>query len=333
MRVIIIGGTRFIGPEVVRQLLRQGHEITVFHRGETNDERTVGARHILGDRASLVSFRDQFQNYRPDLVLDMFPHTRADARLLADTFRGIVPRVVAISSMDVYRGYGVLWNTEKSPVLDPPFTEDSPLRTSNQPHGEKFDKISVEKIVMNQPDFRGTILRLPMVYGKSDRQHRLHQYLKRMDDGRKFILLDEIMAEWKWTRGYVENVAAAICMAIVNNRAAGKIYNVGEKHTSTERAWIEKIARCVRWPGRIVTMPDDNLPEHLRSEYNFKQHMECDTSRIGSELGYTEPIKFEEAMIRAVDWERKHPPAKIKPEDFDYDAEDKALEAYESVKA
>ncbi len=333
MRVIIIGGTRFIGPEVVRQLLRQGHDITVFHRGETSDERTIGARHILGDRANLVSFREQFKSFRPDLILDMFPFTEFDARLLVDTFRGIVPRVVAISSMDVYRGYGVLWNTEKGPIMETPFTEDSPLRTSNQPHGENFDKITVEKIVMNQSDFRGTILRLPMVFGKNDRQHRLHEYLKRMDDGRPIILLDEMMAEWKWTRGYVENVAAAICMAIVNGKAAGQIYNVGEKHTSTELAWIEKIARCVRWPGRIVTMPDDDLPEPLRSEYNFKQHMECDTSRIGNELGFVNPVKFEEAMIRTIEWERNNPPDKIDPKDFDYGAEDEALETYESARA
>ncbi len=332
MRVTIIGGTRFIGPEVVRQLLRQGHEVTVFHRGQTNDPRTTAARQILGDRAHLPSFRNEFQKTRPDIVLDMMPMNETDAGLLVETFRGLVSRVVAISSMDVYRGYGILWNTENSPILPTPFTENSPLRTSNQPHGEEHDKISVERVVMNQSDLQGTILRLPMVYGKNDRQHRLFEYLKRMDDNRPAILLDENRAGWRWTRGYVENVAAGICLALTEARAAGKIYNIGEPHTLTEAGWVEKIARCVRWPGRLVFMPADCLPEHLKTTYNFKQDMDVSSHLIREELGYEEPIQFEEALIRTVAWERSHPPDDIDPADFDYAAEDEALHAFEAAR-
>jgi nucleoside-diphosphate-sugar epimerase len=333
MRVIIIGGTRFIGPEVVRQLLAQGHEVAVFHRGQTDDERASEARHIIGDRADLPDFRSKFEAFRPDIALDMIPMTQAEAGFLVETFRGIVPRIAAISSMDVYRGYGVLWNTEEGPVQPIPFTEDSPLRSSNQPHGDKHDKIAVERIVMNQPDFYGTILRLPMVYGKNDRQHRLFEYIKRMDDNRQVILLDEMHARWKWTRGYVDNVAAAICLAITNNMATGRIYNVGESRALTEAEWIEKIARCVRWPGRVVTMPKDYLPEHLQAVYNFNQHMEGDTARIRDELGYEEPVQFEEALIRTVTWERDNPPEKIDPEDYDYDKEDDAISSFEATGA
>jgi nucleoside-diphosphate-sugar epimerase len=330
MRIIIIGGTRFIGPEVVRQLLRQHHEVTVFHRGETSDERTSAVRHILGDRANLPSFRKLFKEYRPDIALDMFPYTKADARLFVETFREIVPRIVAISSMDVYRAYGILWNTEEGGILPTPLTEDSPLRTSNKPHGDEFDKIAVERLVMYQPDCAGTILRLPMVYGRNDGQHRLFDYLKRMDDNRPAILLDEAQAKWLWTRDYVENVAAAICLAVTNDKAASRIYNVGEANTLTLAEWVEKIARCVRWPGRVVAMPREQLPEHLQSEYNFSQHMLCDTSRIREELGYEEPVMFEEALIRTIAWQREHPPDKIDPKDFDYEKEDEALEAFES---
>jgi nucleoside-diphosphate-sugar epimerase len=331
MRVVIIGGTRFIGPEVVRQLMKHGHEVTVFHRGQTNDERTARARHILGDRANLPSFREQFKNLHPDIVLDMLPLNGPDADLAVASIRGIVPRVIAISSMDVYRGYGILWNTEKGPIEPTPFGEDSPLRSSTEPHGEKHDKIAVERIVMNQPDFSGTILRLPMVYGKNDRQHRLFEYLKRMMDNRPAILMDKARADWRWTRGYLENVAAAICLAITDDRAAGKIYNVGEASALTEAEWVEKIGRCMRWPGKVVIVPKECLPEHLQSEYNFNQHMEGDTGRIREELGYTEPVQFEEALIRTIAWEQHHPPDTIDPDDYDYEKEDEALETYEGA--
>lgn len=332
MRVIIIGGTRFIGPEVVRQLLRQGHEVAVFHRGQSNDSRADEAYHIFGDRTDLTSFRDRFKKFGADVALDMIPMNEPEATMLVDTFRGIAPRLVAISSMDVYRAYGVLWNTEKGPIEPMPLTEDSPLRSSNQPHGDKHNKIAVERIVMNQPDMAGTVLRLPMVYGKNDRQHRFFEYIKRMDDNRPVILLDEAHARWKWTRGYVENVAAAICLAVINDIAAGRIYNVGEAQTRSEAEWVEKLARCLRWPGRIVAMPKNDLPEHLRADYNFNQDMVGDSGRIRRELGYIEPVQFEEALIRTVAWERGNPPEEINPEDYDYEKEDAAFQAFASAR-
>ena len=86
---------------------------------------------------------------------------------------------------------------------------------------------------MSEPELPGTILRFPMVYGPCDRQHRTFEYLKRMDDGRPVILLDEGQAEWRWTKGYVENLALAVVLAVTDERAAGRIYHVGERETLT----------------------------------------------------------------------------------------------------
>jgi uncharacterized protein YbjT (DUF2867 family) len=49
-----------------------------------------------------------------------------------------------------------------------------------------------------------------------------------MDDGRSAILLEKGMASWRWTHGYVEDVAAAVALAVMDERAAGRTYNVGE---------------------------------------------------------------------------------------------------------
>ena len=61
---------------------------------------------------------------------------------------------------------------------------------------------------MDDRELPGTVLRLPMVYGPGDPLHRLFPILKRIDDGRPALLLDERMAQWRATRGFVENVAA-----------------------------------------------------------------------------------------------------------------------------
>lgn len=328
MNIVVLGGTRYIGPEVVRQLLRQGHDVTVFHRGHTNDDRAAAARHILGDRQNLTSFREEFRKLHPDAVLDMLPMNAVDATAVVKTFNGLTDRLVAVSSIDVYLAYGRLWKTEPGPLMPTPLVEDAPLRETDQPHGQQFDKIGMERTLREHAGMPVTILRLPMVYGRSDPQHRLFFYLKRMDDQRPVILLDKERAGWKWIRGYVDNVAAAICLALTSEAAAGKTYNVGEQPSPTEAEWVRRIARCVGWSGEIVAMPREILPEPLREDYNFKQHMSADTAKIRNELDYTEPVSREEALIRTVEWERAHPPEKIDPADYDYESEDTALDEF-----
>ena len=82
---------------------------------------------------------------------------------------------------------------------------------------------------MGAPDLLGTVLRLPAVYGPGDYQHRLFAYVKRMDDWRPAVLLGEGMASWRWTHGYVEDMASAIALAVTDERAAERVYNVGEQ--------------------------------------------------------------------------------------------------------
>src|SRR2546423_9338458 len=101
MRILIIGGTRFMGPYVVRHLLSAGHEVTLFHRGETKID-LLGIYQLHGDRHELSSFATDFKAISPDVVLDMIPYTEEDARDLMRIFKVTARRVVAISSADVY---------------------------------------------------------------------------------------------------------------------------------------------------------------------------------------------------------------------------------------
>ena len=53
MNIFVIGGTRFVGPHVVRRLVDAGHNVTVFHRGETEADLPPAVCHIYGDRRDL----------------------------------------------------------------------------------------------------------------------------------------------------------------------------------------------------------------------------------------------------------------------------------------
>jgi nucleoside-diphosphate-sugar epimerase len=335
MQILVIGGTQFIGPFVVRRLDRLGHDVTIFHRGQTEADLPERVRHIHGARADMAQFAADFRALAPEVVLDMRAMTDYDAQATIDAVRGIARRIVAISSMDVYHAFGVLTGFEEGDIEPMPLTEESPVRTKLYLYREgggsprladnaNYDKLNVERLVLGQPDLAGTVLRLPVVYGPGDAQHRLWPYLKRIDDGRPAILLDEVVARRRFARSYVDNVAAAVALAVTDDRAAGHLYNVSEPEALTELEWVQLIVKQTGWTGQIFALPSAQLPEHLRSSGNPAQDMAADSSRIRRELGFREEIDRDDALAQTIAWERSSPPT-TGPTPDDYAAEDAAL--------
>ena len=342
MKILVIGGTGFIGPYVVRGLVADGHEVAVFHRSAHAADLPAGVHHIQGDRRELGAQRASFDGFAPEVVIDVILSSGRQAAALMDLFRGRARRIVAVSSMDVYRACGVLHGSEPGDLEPLPLTEDSPVRTVLRTYppanikalqsvfgwlDDEYDKIPVEQAVLGDARLSGTVLRLPMVYGPGDPLHRFFPLVKRMDDGRPAILFADDFAGWRGSKGYVENVGAAIARAAVSEKAAGRVYNVAANDAPTEREWAERVAAATGWRGRLVTLPRERTPAHLLLPGNTRQHWVASSRRIREELGYREPIEPDEALQRTIEWERAHPPVPIDSGQFDYAAEDAALSA------
>src|ERR1700737_2870114 len=105
MKVLVLGGTKFVGPHVVRGLAARGHEVTIFHRGETEANLPPSVRHVHGNFSTFENHVDQLRGLSPEVVLDMVPFREEDAQRVK-AFKNVARRVVAISSGDVYRAFG-----------------------------------------------------------------------------------------------------------------------------------------------------------------------------------------------------------------------------------
>jgi nucleoside-diphosphate-sugar epimerase len=340
MRVLVLGATGFLGPPLVERLIAGSHQVTIFHRGGARAENLSVVPRIIGDRNHLDQHSDEFRRLRPDVVVDVLAFTAMQAQSLVDAFRGVAGRLVVLSSGDVYWANDILFRRVEGPIESAPLSESSALRDRLFPYRgmsipqayginwDDYDKILVERIVLSEGSLPATVLRLPMVYGPGDypgRKRRFAGYLKRMDDGRETILLDRRTAEWKAPWGYTENIAEAVRLAVESDRAAGQIYNVCEPGRPDMLSWVRGVAAAANWHGRIVVVdepcPPPNLPRHL----NLEQHLDMDSAKIRSELGYREIVTRQEALARTVAWDRRQPPEETDPAQFDYAAEDAIL--------
>jgi nucleoside-diphosphate-sugar epimerase len=342
MKILVIGGTGFIGPHVIRQLQAGGHRVAALHRGLRAGGLPGEVEHIIGDGLQIRQHRANVERFAPDVLIHMILSSGAQAQALMQTLGGLVPRLVAVSSMDVYRAFAVTHGMEPGPLEPLPLTEESRLRSKLHPYSPEtlksmrsmfewmdteYDKIPVENAVMGDKQVPGTVLRLPMVYGPGDSLHRFYPIVKRIVDGRQRILFSEEIAAWRPPRGYVENVAAAIALAAVSEGSAGRIYNVAEWPAFSELEWAQKIAVHMNWQGQFVVLPAERTPKHLLAPGNAAQHWVVSSERLRRELGYREPVTLDEAIQRSIAWERAHPPADNIFYQFDYSAEDAAAAA------
>jgi len=300
MRVLVIGGTRFLGPHIVRQLLERGCDVAVFHRGKTLSPSMPRVRLIQHESAGapIRRFPDEVLATEPDVVIHTYCHGEPDAHAAVHAFRGRAGRLVALSSGDVYLSYGRFTGSEPGAVVEGPDHEDSPLRTVLYPYCRPgitdpdsieyyYEKILMEKAAASPPDLPATILRLPKLYGVEDNRNLGSVYGARAHPA------------WRWTHGYVGNVAHAVVLAATHPGAAGRIYNVGEASTPTV---AERLAALPPEPADPGPLP----PQPPVPPFDFSQDLVLDTGRIRAELGYEERWDERDMMRRIAAGEDPH---------------------------
>src|SRR6266542_2879301 len=128
---MVLGGTRFIGAAIVEELAAYGHELLIVHRGEHEPSDLPEADHLHTERANLPHLRGAVDDFAPEGVVDTYAMTAADAETALAAV-GDDPRLLVLSSMDVYRAYGsLLAGVETDPL---PIDETSPVREQRYPY-------------------------------------------------------------------------------------------------------------------------------------------------------------------------------------------------------
>lgn len=320
MRVVVLGGTRFIGRAAVDELVAAGDQVLVVHRGVLEPDDMPEVEHLHCERPELARHRAELEAFAPEMAIDCRALTRRDAELALEALPG-VERWVVISSVDVYRAFGALNdNIETDPV---PLDEESPVRENRYPYRgrmpgmDEYDKLDVEDTYLPRG---ATVLRLPMVYGEHDYQLREEFLLRRLRAGRKRIPFGG--GTWLTCRGYVRDVARAVRLALLKP-VGGEVMNVCEDRAYSIGLWSRMILRAAESDAELVRVADELLPEDLGPTGTMSQHIAASARKARALLGWstTDPFATLQTTVR---WHLAHPPQKA---DDDFSADDRALEA------
>ncbi len=326
-RFLILGGTKFIGPQVARWLLEMGHHVGVFHRSTTvPDWLTGNVAQIQGDRRRMRESTAELRQFKPDVVIDMLAMSRNDAEALGDVFGGHAARVVVASSCDVYAPFAQVNGWEPLTEYAGPLTERGPLRTVRYPFRYMakdetemrywYDKLDVEEVVMGCDRLPGTIIRLPAVYGPGDPQWRCTPYLRTLRDGGG-IKLGRLASRHRLCRGFVLNMAWGMALAATEDDAEGRIFNVADIPTLSEHDWVRGIVKVAgaegSSAGQITADGDDEASPAATGgvggtpRFPAEAHIDLDCTQICQTLGYTPKYDFLEGLRRTVVWETANP--------------------------
>jgi nucleoside-diphosphate-sugar epimerase len=319
MRVLVIGGTEFIGRRTVELLTDRGDDVLVVHRGQTEPDPHRGT-HLHVDRTDFASTVPTVKDFAPAAVVDTMALTAADVEMVLPHLPDVP--VVLLSSMDVYEAWQNILDDAPATVAVP-FDEDGPLRTVRYPYRARYpdmhdyDKLDVEPAYLARG---GCALRLGMVYGPRDPQRREEPVLRRVRAGRKRIPVGP--GNLLLPRLHVDDAASAVLHALDRPEAAqGQPFNIAEGRTYPMNGWIRTVLAAAGHEAELVRVPDQVLPPDLRLTRGVEQQFLASTAKAQIRLGWR-PGDPRAGVKRSTEWHLANPPAEENP---DFSADDAAL--------
>ena len=250
MRVLVLGGNRYIGRHLVEALANKGHEVSVLNSHPS--PLPEGVRRLHGDRQQPGVIQDVLGPLRDDFdaVFDNTSYQTSDVTPLVELFRGRVQHFVFTSSTAVYLWSDVQPVTETSPVSDD--------EAVNPSRGYGAGKVRCERLLraeFEQSGFPATSLRVGHTLGPHSPLPREHDFFARLKAGRPILIPGDGMPFIHLV--HVDDVAAAMCAVISTTASAGQTYNVNGSQFSSIAAYMRTMAAVAGVEANLVYVPRD----------------------------------------------------------------------------
>lgn len=302
MKVIVIGGTRFLGRAIVRGLLKRRHEVTAVHRGKTGFSEK-GMKEVLLDKNNREAFGRFISKVDCDAVIDTI--------LSADDLRFVIPLLMGRISNYVHCGSTGVY----APMRHLPAREDDPCDPPDElgGYGTKLEQDRVLMEAHSELGFPATILRPSNIYGPGDIPldiwgGRSQGFFRRMARGDPITVPNDGRALIQ--PGYVEELGDAFSLPLSREEATGQIFNISSERSVTLNRYLAIMMDAVCSSSTVEHMPMEEListyPQHFGSwPAGLKfvcEHMSVDITKAKGELGYRPRISLPEGLAANLEW-------------------------------
>ncbi len=213
MKILIMGGTRFLGVALTRMLLAQGHEVVLFNRGN-NPAPFDGVRVILGDRTDPLQIKEKLVYEQFDAIFDNNGRELTDTKPLVDLFRDRIRHFVYMSSAGVYLDSEILPYFEGDAV-------DPKSRHKGKLHTEAYLKQAYDEI-----GFPFTSIRPTYIYGPQNYNDLEAWFFDRIVRDRPIPIPGN--GKFITQLGHVEDLVSAMAAVLDKSSILGEIYNVSD---------------------------------------------------------------------------------------------------------
>ncbi|MBI4348826.1 MAG: NAD-dependent epimerase/dehydratase family protein [Elusimicrobia bacterium] len=281
----MIGGTRFIGHHCVERLLKEGHDVTLLHRGVSPSAFAGSVREILGDRSRPEGWAALPEGERWDLALDTCAYRPSDSEAAVQALRGRVGRFVHVSTGQVYLVLEPVPNPAREYDYEGKLSPTPPPGPDRDAWQYGVDKRDCEDFLRRafESGFPVTVLRLPVVQGPRDPKRRLEAYVAALLAGRP-LRLTEADRSRPIRHLYVGDVASCVAGLLKTRRGLGRAFNLSmEEADVTLPALLEEAARAL---GREARFAWAEVDEAAGSPLSGTWVSFVDPARAKEELGF-----------------------------------------------
>ncbi len=306
MRVLVIGGTLFIGKLLVKRLLGEGHEVTLLHR---RAEQPFGrkVRSVMADRNDSGSIRAALSGLRFDAVFDIAYDwergtTSQQVEATAKAIPGDLTRYVFMSSVAAY-GDGLN------------HAEDDPLASDINKDPYVRNKAASERALFrmyHESKFPAVTIRPPFVYGPDNPFYREAYFWDRLRADRPIIIPGDGNRLMQFA--YVNDLVEACYRAMQKHTAPGRAFNVADDKPLTQLEVVNEFARIVGKTPVLVKVPRELIARQGGNAFQdplyFGQYYDMPPitqtiGRVRRVLGIT-PTLFPAGLKETYKWYLKH---------------------------
>jgi nucleoside-diphosphate-sugar epimerase len=271
MRILIMGGTRFIGVYLTKILVEQGHEVVLFNRGN-NPAPVAGVTQIQGDRQNASQLKEKLAGESFDAIFDNNGRELSDTQPLVEIFNGRVKHFVYVSSAGVYLKSQQMPHREGDAV-------DPNSRHKGKHHTEAY---------LAESGIPWTSIRPVYIYGPQNYNNLEAWFFDRLVRDRPLPIPGNGMYITQF--GHIQDLAMAMAKVLGNETAIGKIYNIsGDRYVTFNGL----AAACAEAVGKS---PEDiKLVHYDPAKFDFgkrkafpmrQQHFFADIHRAQTELNW-----------------------------------------------